>query len=38
VGSVIGTPQKVICEQLALFADEVMPTFKNQVKLTAPVG
>jgi hypothetical protein len=38
VGSVIGTPQKVICEQLVLFADEVMPTFKNQVKLTAPVA
>jgi alkanesulfonate monooxygenase SsuD/methylene tetrahydromethanopterin reductase-like flavin-dependent oxidoreductase (luciferase family) len=37
VGSVIGTPQRVICEQLALFADEVMPTFKKQVKLAAAV-
>jgi alkanesulfonate monooxygenase SsuD/methylene tetrahydromethanopterin reductase-like flavin-dependent oxidoreductase (luciferase family) len=36
VGSVIGTPQQVICEQLATFATEVMPTFKNQVKITAP--
>jgi alkanesulfonate monooxygenase SsuD/methylene tetrahydromethanopterin reductase-like flavin-dependent oxidoreductase (luciferase family) len=36
VGSVIGTPQQVICEQLATFATEVMPTFKNQVKVTAP--
>jgi alkanesulfonate monooxygenase SsuD/methylene tetrahydromethanopterin reductase-like flavin-dependent oxidoreductase (luciferase family) len=35
VGSVIGTPQRVICEQLTLFADEVMPAFKNQVKVTA---
>jgi alkanesulfonate monooxygenase SsuD/methylene tetrahydromethanopterin reductase-like flavin-dependent oxidoreductase (luciferase family) len=32
VGSVIGTPQKVILEQLAWFAKEVMPTFKNQVE------
>jgi alkanesulfonate monooxygenase SsuD/methylene tetrahydromethanopterin reductase-like flavin-dependent oxidoreductase (luciferase family) len=35
VGSVIGTPQKVICEQLETFAAEVMPTFKNQVKVGA---
>jgi alkanesulfonate monooxygenase SsuD/methylene tetrahydromethanopterin reductase-like flavin-dependent oxidoreductase (luciferase family) len=35
VGSVIGTPQRVICEQLELFATEVMPTFKNQVKVAA---
>jgi alkanesulfonate monooxygenase SsuD/methylene tetrahydromethanopterin reductase-like flavin-dependent oxidoreductase (luciferase family) len=35
VGSVIGTPQKVICEQLETFAAEVMPTFTNQVKATA---
>jgi alkanesulfonate monooxygenase SsuD/methylene tetrahydromethanopterin reductase-like flavin-dependent oxidoreductase (luciferase family) len=36
VGCVIGTPQQVICEQLETFANEVMPTFKNQVKVTAP--
>jgi alkanesulfonate monooxygenase SsuD/methylene tetrahydromethanopterin reductase-like flavin-dependent oxidoreductase (luciferase family) len=36
VGSVIGTPQKVICEQLEIFANEVMPTFKNQLKVAAP--
>ena len=35
VGSVIGTPQKVICEQLETFAAEVMPTFTNQVKVAA---
>jgi alkanesulfonate monooxygenase SsuD/methylene tetrahydromethanopterin reductase-like flavin-dependent oxidoreductase (luciferase family) len=29
VGSVIGTPQKVILEQLEIFAHEVMPTFKT---------
>lgn len=36
VGSVIGTPQRVILEQLELFAAEVMPTFKNQVAAGAP--
>jgi hypothetical protein len=36
VGGVIGTPQQVICEQLETFANEVMPTFKNRVKVTAP--
>ncbi len=36
VGCVIGTPQQVICEQLETFANEVMPTFKNRVKVTAP--
>jgi alkanesulfonate monooxygenase SsuD/methylene tetrahydromethanopterin reductase-like flavin-dependent oxidoreductase (luciferase family) len=36
VGSVIGTPQRVICEQLELFATEVMPAFKHQVKVAAP--
>jgi alkanesulfonate monooxygenase SsuD/methylene tetrahydromethanopterin reductase-like flavin-dependent oxidoreductase (luciferase family) len=35
VGSVIGTPQTVILEQLEIFAQEVMPTFKNQVKAPA---
>jgi alkanesulfonate monooxygenase SsuD/methylene tetrahydromethanopterin reductase-like flavin-dependent oxidoreductase (luciferase family) len=35
VGSVIGTPQRVICEQLEIFADEVMPAFTKQVKTTA---
>jgi alkanesulfonate monooxygenase SsuD/methylene tetrahydromethanopterin reductase-like flavin-dependent oxidoreductase (luciferase family) len=32
VGSVIGTPKTVILEQLEIFAQEVMPTFKNQVQ------
>jgi alkanesulfonate monooxygenase SsuD/methylene tetrahydromethanopterin reductase-like flavin-dependent oxidoreductase (luciferase family) len=36
VGSVIGTPQRVICEQLEIFATEIMPTFKNQVEVAAP--
>jgi alkanesulfonate monooxygenase SsuD/methylene tetrahydromethanopterin reductase-like flavin-dependent oxidoreductase (luciferase family) len=36
VGSVIGTPQSVILEQLEIFAKEVMPTFKNQVAAGAP--
>jgi hypothetical protein len=31
VGQVIGTPQRVIVEQLEWFAREVMPTFKSQV-------
>jgi len=35
VGSVIGTPKPVILEQLEIFAKEVMPTFKNQVKAPA---
>ena len=30
VGSVVGTPQSVIVEQLDRFAQEVMPEFKNQ--------
>lgn len=33
VGSVIGTPQQVICEQLELFAKEVMPAFTSQREL-----
>lgn len=36
VGAVIGTPQRVILEQLEIFANEVMPTFKNQVAAGAP--
>jgi alkanesulfonate monooxygenase SsuD/methylene tetrahydromethanopterin reductase-like flavin-dependent oxidoreductase (luciferase family) len=36
VGSVIGTPQRVICEQLATFATEVMPVFKKQATVAAP--
>ncbi len=32
VGSVIGTPQNVILEQLETFGKEVMPRFKAQVK------
>jgi alkanesulfonate monooxygenase SsuD/methylene tetrahydromethanopterin reductase-like flavin-dependent oxidoreductase (luciferase family) len=35
VGSVIGTPKAVILEQLEIFATEVMPAFKNQVKVEA---
>ena len=35
VGSVVGTPQSVILEQLEWFGKEVMPTFKNQVKAAA---
>jgi alkanesulfonate monooxygenase SsuD/methylene tetrahydromethanopterin reductase-like flavin-dependent oxidoreductase (luciferase family) len=35
VGSVIGTPKKVILEQLEWFAKEVMPAFKGQVKTAA---
>ena len=35
VGSVIGTPQKVIIEQLEAFAADVMPAFKNQ-EVAAP--
>jgi alkanesulfonate monooxygenase SsuD/methylene tetrahydromethanopterin reductase-like flavin-dependent oxidoreductase (luciferase family) len=35
VGAVIGTPKKVILEQLEVFAKEVMPAFKNQVKAPA---
>jgi hypothetical protein len=37
VGSVIGTPQRVICEQLETFAAEVMPAFKQQVAVDVPV-
>ncbi len=37
VGSVIGTPQRVICEQLEIFAREVMPAFKQQAQVAAPV-
>jgi alkanesulfonate monooxygenase SsuD/methylene tetrahydromethanopterin reductase-like flavin-dependent oxidoreductase (luciferase family) len=35
VGSVIGTPKKVILEQLEWFAKEVMPAFKGKVKSAA---
>jgi alkanesulfonate monooxygenase SsuD/methylene tetrahydromethanopterin reductase-like flavin-dependent oxidoreductase (luciferase family) len=35
VGSVIGTPQKVIIEQLEAFAKDVMPAFKSQ-EVAAP--
>jgi alkanesulfonate monooxygenase SsuD/methylene tetrahydromethanopterin reductase-like flavin-dependent oxidoreductase (luciferase family) len=35
VGSVIGTPKKVVLEQLEIFATEVMPAFKKQVKAYA---
>ncbi len=33
VGSVIGTPQVVICEQLERFAKDVMPAFTGQAEL-----
>jgi alkanesulfonate monooxygenase SsuD/methylene tetrahydromethanopterin reductase-like flavin-dependent oxidoreductase (luciferase family) len=36
VGAVVGTPQRVILEQLEIFAKEVMPTFKNQVGAATP--
>ena len=35
VGSVIGTPQSVILEQLEWFGTEVMPVFKGQAKAAA---
>ena len=38
VGSVIGTPQTVILEQLERFGKEVMPQFKNQAKAAAGSG
>ena len=36
VGSVIGTPQGVILEQLEIFAREVMPAFQSQDRAAAP--
>lgn len=36
VGSVIGTPQSVILEQLEIFAREVMPAFQSQERAAAP--
>jgi len=36
VGSVVGTPQKVILEQLEWFGKEVMPQFKNQGNVAVP--
>ena len=36
VGSVIGTPQSVILEQLEIFAREVMPAFQGQDRAAAP--
>ena len=36
VGSPVGTPQKVILEQLEWFGKEVMPAFKGQVETGAP--
>jgi hypothetical protein len=32
----VGTPQKVILEQLQRFAEEVMPAFKGKVEAAAP--
>ncbi len=36
VGSVVGTPQKVILEQLEWFGKEVMPQFKDQANVAVP--
>ena len=36
VGSVVGTPQKVILEQLEWFGKEVMPQFKAQANVAVP--
>ena len=36
VGSVVGTPQKVILEQLEWFGKEVMPRFKAQANVAVP--
>ena len=36
VGSVVGTPQKVILEQLEWFGKEVMPQFKAQASVAVP--
>lgn len=36
VGSVIGTPQNVILEQLEIFAREVMPAFQSHDRAAAP--
>ena len=36
VGSVVGTPQKVIVEQLEWFGQEVMPRFKAQAPVAVP--
>ncbi|MFQ5933310.1 MAG: LLM class flavin-dependent oxidoreductase [Dehalococcoidia bacterium] len=38
VGHGIGTPQKVIVEQLEWFGKEVMPAFKKQAKVAATPG
>ena len=36
VGSVVGTPQRVILEQLEWFGKEVMPRFKGQANVAVP--
>jgi alkanesulfonate monooxygenase SsuD/methylene tetrahydromethanopterin reductase-like flavin-dependent oxidoreductase (luciferase family) len=36
VGQVIGTPQRVIVEQLEWFARDVMPAFKSQARAATP--
>ena len=36
VGSVVGTPQRVILDQLEWFGKEVMPQFKNQGNVAVP--
>jgi alkanesulfonate monooxygenase SsuD/methylene tetrahydromethanopterin reductase-like flavin-dependent oxidoreductase (luciferase family) len=38
VGQVVGTPQRVILEQLEWFAKEVMPAFKGKVRVPAAAG
>ena len=36
VGSVVGTPQKVVVEQLEWFGKEVLPQFKGQANVAVP--
>ncbi|MCH8206241.1 MAG: LLM class flavin-dependent oxidoreductase [Chloroflexi bacterium] len=36
IGQPVGTPQSVILEQLELFAEEVMPSFKSKAPAAAP--
>ena len=38
VGSVVGTPQSVVLEQLERFAEEVMPAFKGSVSVVSGAG
>ena len=38
VGQVVGTPQRVILEQLEWFAREVMPAFTRQARVEVAVS